>query len=57
MKKIVYLVPFVIALMFIFINELTVFTRIAFAIVGLFSLSIAICETIKFKCKKSDFNY
>lgn len=49
MKKFVYYIPFVIAFMFIFINEQTICTRIAFAMVGLISLGITINETIKLK--------
>lgn len=54
MKRLIYFIPFILALMFIFINEQTIYTRIAFAVIGLFSLSIAINETIKLKKNKSN---
>lgn len=53
MKKIIYLIPFAIALMFIFINEQTIYTRTVFASIGLISLFIAISRTIKLrKCNQ-----
>lgn len=49
MKKIIYYIPFAIALFFTFINEQTIYTRIAFAGIGLISLGIAINETLRLK--------
>lgn len=56
MKKIIYYIPFIIAFMFIFIKEQTIYTRIAFGVIGLVSLLTIIDETIKIKkrCKSDD---
>lgn len=56
MKKIIYYIPFIIAFMFIFVKEQTIYTRIAFGTIGLVSLLTIIDETIKIKkrCNSND---
>ena len=45
MKKYVYLLPFIIAMLSVFIKEQTIYTRIIFAVLGLLSLTTAILQT------------
>ena len=56
MKRIIYYIPFIIAFMFIFVKEQTIYTRIAFGTIGLVSLLTIIDETIKIKkkCNSND---
>ena len=49
MKKYVYLLPFIIAMLSVFIKEQTIYTRIIFAILGLLSLATAILQTKELK--------
>lgn len=55
-KKIIHYIPFIIAFMFIFVKEQTIYTRIAFGAIGLASLLTIIDETIKIKkrCNSND---
>ncbi len=49
MKKYVYLLPFIIAMLSVFIKEQTIYTRIMFAVLGLLSLATAILQTKELK--------
>jgi hypothetical protein len=49
MKKYVYLLPFIIAMLSVFVKEQTIYTRVIFAVSGLFSLTTAILQTKELK--------
>ncbi len=52
MKKYVCLLPFIIAMLSVFIKEQTIYTRIIFATLGLLSLTTAILQTKELKKSK-----
>lgn len=56
MKNLLLVVPIIVAFMFIFISDSSIFARICFFTVGILGLSYTIYETIKLrKDNKNDY--